>query len=258
MATDKCIQAFAIGRRDILHIANVLQAPFNLERSGTCLGQLLQMVTLVEVFQRQQVTVMLDDASLGINQIKLHATELGTLASIGGAVEAMLRSIAEATIADAQGAMDKDLQLDVRHLTMDVGNLADRQFTGQDYAAEAQRAEPGYLLCRTVVCLSGGMKGQSWIHCQDSHVLNQNGINACISQVGQELASGRQLIVVENGVDGNVDLGLKLVGIETELANVGYAVACGSPRPKAVSPNVDCVCTVVNGRNSTLQIAGGG
>ena len=33
--------------------------------------------------------------------------------------------------------MDKDLQFDVRHLTMDLSDLLDREFTGQDHTGEA-------------------------------------------------------------------------------------------------------------------------
>jgi hypothetical protein len=33
--------------------------------------------------------------------------------------------------------MDKDFQFDVRHLTMDLCNLLDREFTGQNHTGEA-------------------------------------------------------------------------------------------------------------------------
>ena len=32
--------------------------------------------------------------------------------------------------------MDKDLQFDIGHLTMNLRNLLDRQFTGQDHTGE--------------------------------------------------------------------------------------------------------------------------
>ena len=84
------IEALAIGRNDILDVGNVLQSALNLERTGTCLHQFLQMLQLAHVLQRQQVTLVFQFASVGIKQIELHAAELRTLATIGRTLEAIL------------------------------------------------------------------------------------------------------------------------------------------------------------------------
>ena len=52
MAGDNLVEPLTIGCRDVLHIVGILQATFNLERNGTGLHQLFQVVNQAEVFQR--------------------------------------------------------------------------------------------------------------------------------------------------------------------------------------------------------------
>ena len=155
MTVDDLVQTLTVGGRHVLHVADVLQAPLNLERRGTGLNEPLQVVALVHVLQRQQVAVVLYHAAVGINQVELHAAELGARATVGRTAETVLRGIAQPTVTDAEGAMNKDLQLHVGHLTMNLPDLIDRQFTGQHHTAEAQLAEPPHFLGRAVVGLGG-------------------------------------------------------------------------------------------------------
>ena len=83
MTGNEGIELLAVGRRDILDIADILQPPFYLERGSTCRHQFLQMLTLVEVLQRQQMTLMLQFATIGIDEVELHPTELRTGPSVG-------------------------------------------------------------------------------------------------------------------------------------------------------------------------------
>ena len=48
---DNLVEAFAVGGGDVLYVGNVFEAPLNLERGGTSLGQPLEVVYLTEVFQ---------------------------------------------------------------------------------------------------------------------------------------------------------------------------------------------------------------
>ena len=125
MATDDLVETLTIGRRDVLHIGDILQSALYLERSGTGLDQFLQMVALVHILQGEQVTVALHFPTLGIDQRELHPAELRTLATVGAASETMLGGVTDAGITDAQGPVDEDLQLDIRHLTMNLCNLVD-------------------------------------------------------------------------------------------------------------------------------------
>ena len=86
------------------------------------------------------MAVALYHAVVGIHQIERHATELRTLATVGRAVETILRGIAQTAEADAQGTVDKDLKLNVGHGFVDSADLADREFARQYYAPEPQTA----------------------------------------------------------------------------------------------------------------------
>ena len=159
MAVDDGIEPLAVGGRDILHIAHILQAPLYLERGGASLYQLLQIVTPVEVAQRQQMAVALHHPALGILERKAHAAELSTLATIGTTPEAILRGIALAGIAHAEGTVDEHLELYVGHLPVDLGYLADGELTGQHDTGEPQLVQPAHLLRRAVVGLGRGVEG---------------------------------------------------------------------------------------------------
>ena len=96
---------------------------------------------------------MLDDPAVGIDEVELHTTELGTLATIGRTAETILRGVALSAVAHTEGSVNEDLQLDVGHRLMDGAYLVDGEFAGQHHAAEAQVAQPSYLLCRAIISL---------------------------------------------------------------------------------------------------------
>ena len=125
MTLDDVIESLTICCHHILDIVDVLQAALNLERCRSCLNQFLQMVTLVQVLQRQKVTLVYPLVTVTIHQVELHAAHLGTLTAIGRTPKEKLRGIALAAIADAQGSMNENLQLHIRHLAMNLGYLAD-------------------------------------------------------------------------------------------------------------------------------------
>jgi hypothetical protein len=79
---------------------------------------------------------MLHLPTLAVDQRELHPAELGTLTTIGTPSETILRGIADAGITDAEGTVDEHLQFDIRHLTMNLRDLLDREFTGQDHPFE--------------------------------------------------------------------------------------------------------------------------
>ena len=109
MLTDDGVEALTIGGRDVLHVRDILQATFDLKRGGTSLGQSQQVVALVHVLQREQITLVLNLTAVGILQGEAHPTELGALTTVGAPAETVLGGIADAGIADAQGAMDENL-----------------------------------------------------------------------------------------------------------------------------------------------------
>ena len=95
IAADDVVESLAIGCRDILHIADILQTALNLKRGGTCLNQFQQVVTLVHILEGEQITVVLHFPTLAVDQRELHATELCTLPTIGRTSETILGGITE-------------------------------------------------------------------------------------------------------------------------------------------------------------------
>ena len=124
MTTDIVVEQLAIGCGDVLHIGHILQAAFNLKRHSSRLNEFAQVFALVHILERQEITLMVKYLAIGIEQVELHAAELGTGSAIGAATKAMLRGIAESAVTDAQRSVDKDFQFCVGHLAMDIGNLA--------------------------------------------------------------------------------------------------------------------------------------
>ena len=158
MAGDNLVETLTIGCRDVLHIVGILQAAFNLERNGTGLHQLLQVVNQAEVFQRQQMTALLYHLTVAVGQVEGKAAELGTSAAVGTTAEAILRGIALSAITDAERAMHEDFELNIGHLTVNLADFIDREFPGQHHATESQRAQPCHFFGSAVVGLGGGMK----------------------------------------------------------------------------------------------------
>ena len=179
MTAHYLIEALAVGGCDILDIGHVLEPSLNLKRRGTCLSQVLKQVYPTHILQREQVAVVLNDVVVSINQVELHTAELCTLTSVSRTVEAVLRGIAHATIADTQRTMNEDFKFDIGQGFVNGPYLIDGEFTRQDDTAETQVAQPPHLLERTVVGLRRGVKRQGR-HLQQCHVLHQDGIDACL------------------------------------------------------------------------------
>ena len=168
--------------------------------------------------------------------------------------------------------MNEDLQLYVRHLRVNLGNLLDTQLTSQHYPLETKTSQPADFLYGAVVSLGGGVQlGDSPPviryathmgtvpvpqHLQHGHILHEDGIDASGREFVKQLTRCLQLIVVDDGVDSDVDLGAILMGIAAELADVVDAVACRHTSTKLMGTNIDGIGTMVNGGNATLQILG--
>ena len=258
------VESTTISRHHVLDIAYVLQPALDLERAGTGIGQLFKVVDLGHILERQQVAVVLDNPAIGIHKVELHAAELRTLTTVGRALEAVLRGIADARIAHAEGTVDKDLELHVGHGTVDGTYLVSRQLTGQHGPGEAQTAQPSHLLGRAGVALRRGMEHRGMAHGierhpahgERGHVLHQQGIDASLSQFGHQLLHGLQLFLVDDGVDGDIDLGTILMGIAAQGPDVGYRVAGRRAGTEAVGPDIHSIGPMTDGSHATFKVLG--
>ena len=71
-----------------------------------------------------------------------------------------------------------------------------------------------------------------------------------------KLPRGGELLLVDNGVDSDVDAGPKPVGMGAERGDVGQRIAGGGPRTKVFGTDVDGVGPVVDGGQAAGQVPG--
>ena len=258
MGGDIVVEQLTIGSRDILHIGKILQSALNLERRSTGLNQSAQMLAEIQVLQRQQVALVLPFTSVGIDQVKLHPAELSALSAVGTTMETMLRGIAPTRIADAECSVDKHLKLHLRHSTMYLGNLVNRELTGQHSPAEPMLLQPAHLLRRAIVGLSRGMQGegQAISQRQQLHVLYENGIDAGIGQVVKQTLHVTHLIRIDKRIDRGIDLRSELMCIGTELSDIGNAIAGSHPCSPLRATYIHGISAMVDSRHATCQVLG--
>jgi len=63
-----------------------------------------------------------------------------------------------------------------------------------------------------------------------------------------------QFVVIDNGVDRDLDLRSKLMGIMAKRTDVVNTVACCRPGTETRCTNINGIGTMVNGRDATFQI----
>ena len=93
---------------------------------------------------------------------------------------------------------------------------------------------------------------------EQAHVLDEDGINTDAIELSNKTQRILHLIVIDEGVDSDVDGGAKLVGVGTELGNVVKTIASSLPCTKTGCANIDSVSTMVYCGHSTSQILGRG
>ena len=87
-----------------------------------------------------------------------------------------------------------------------------------------------------------------------SHVLDEDGIDTSLLQLLNELAGGIEFTIVEDGIDGGVDLHSEGMGIVAELADIADAIAHCCTGSETGSAYIDRIGTVVDSRDATRQI----
>ncbi len=116
--------------------------------------------------------------------------------------------------------------------------------------------QPFYFLCRAVIGLCRSVKHKRKILChrQELHVLHQHGIDGDVCQLAQQLTYIFYFVLINQGVDGDKDACIKLMGITTKGIYVINAIACGCPGPKAGRTNIDGIGSMIDGSDARLQI----
>ena len=79
---------------DVLHIAHVLVAPFDLEAAHARVDEGAQVVALVVVFHAQHVLVVRDEAALRIRHLVGQTAGLAAVAPVGAAAGLRMADVA--------------------------------------------------------------------------------------------------------------------------------------------------------------------
>ena len=91
---------------------------------------------------------------------------------------------------------------------------------------------------------------------QDGHVLDEDGIDTDSPEILKELAGGIEFIVVEDGIDGYIDLDAEGMGIFAELADVVDTVACRRTGSETRRPDIDGIGAMIDGGYATCEVLG--
>ncbi len=158
--------------------------------------------------------------------------------------------------------MHKHLQVHIGHGVVYGLYLLQTEFARQDGTVESQCLQPSYLFRTARVTLRAGVQfaGPTVFSfpelSQHAHVLQQQGIDACLTQAFCHADSILQFRVVDDGVHRYVHPGTVAVCIVAQLAYVFVRVAGCSTCPETGCAYIDGIGSVAYRRHSTLQVLG--
>ena len=130
---------------------------------------------------------------------------------------------------------------------MNGSNFLSGQLTGQYHPAKAQRTQPANLLYSTIIGLSGSVERKMRGETKQGHILYQDSIYPSLLELLKKLLGGRELVVINQRIDGNINTRLKLMSILTKLSDVVNAIAYGSTGSETRSTDIDGICAMIDG-----------
>ncbi len=102
-----------------------------------------------------------------------------------------------------------------------------------------------------------GLDGRN-VQLHDAHVLHDQRIDADLVQMVDQRARGFQLVVVQDGVDGDEHPRMKQVGEFHQLGNVRHTVLGVVPRTEARAADIHRIGAMQDGFTGNACIPGGG
>ncbi|MNK66412.1 hypothetical protein D3C87_857300 [compost metagenome] len=250
------VEALAVIGGDVLHIAHVLVATFDLERAHTGFNQGADVGALVVVFHRQQVFFVGDHATLFIFEGVRQTAGLRAVATVGAAPGLRVGDVALAGEGHAQRAMDEEFD-------GGVGFVGDRtDFLQVQLAGQYQLRETGLIeelrpLQGADVGLGRGVQlDRRNVQLHHAQILNDQRIDASVVQLMDQLAGRLQFVVVQDGVDGGENSRVILAGEFHQLGDFADFVAGVVARAEARAADVHGVGAVQDRLTGDGDIAG--
>jgi len=249
------VEHVAVGRDDGAHVLGALHAALDLEGVHSRLHELRHAVDELEVVGREVVAVR------PLGRVEA-AAGLGAEAAVGALSPEVAREEAEARGAHAEGPVDEDLELEVGGLG-DLANLLEGELAGEDGAVEAVAREEVGPPGRGDVHLRGAVEPElGKVLLDDVHeaeVLDDEAVGPHPVQVLEELVHAVGLALLEDRVDGYVDL----LRVLAAVLDGGLELAEGEVRAphagiEALQAEIDGVGALAYGGVEGLGVARGG
>jgi hypothetical protein len=202
------VNRLSIVPRDVGNVLGSLQSPLDLEGRDTRLDQLRNQRIGRQILGTEQVLLITQiDVTAVADQLIRQPARLCALAAIGAASAERFTRQALAAVRHAQCPVDKDFQ---RHGSppMDHGDLAYRQFAGQDHAIDPQPLGLVDALRTGERHLRRGVNGQLGSHAPDdtdeAQILNEHGIGPGLGNSAHGLFERLEFVRERQNVDGDV------------------------------------------------------
>ena len=93
-------------------------------------------------------------------------------------------------------------------------------------------------------------------HCKHSHILNKDGIYPSLFQLNDDSSDRFYLIVIDNGIESDINLSTKLMGVTAQLTDVINAVACCRTCSETWCTDIDGISTMIDSCDTTCQVLG--
>ena len=250
------VDLLTIVRRDVAHIVDIFQTSFDFETADACIEHVFDALGSVHIAHGQLVSGG-KHLAVGVDQVEIQPTELGATTAVCRSAETMLRNIATPAVAHAQCAVHKALDGN-GHGRTDGAQLTQGEFTRNHDLRIARSLQELGFFGRARVHLCGGVK-RNWgeIHFEQSQILRDEGIDTGFVELTDHHFGFAQFIVVENGVERDVDARAIQVG---KIANATYIFdrvsGCGT-RPEGGASYIYGVRAATNGFESGFRIFGG-
>ena len=153
--------------------------------------------------------------------------------------------------------MHEDFERSLRYSLMNLANLFQREFACQNHLTKSRIGQELHLLCIAIVHLRTCMKRyRREIQAQQAHVLHNECIHPDTVQIPYELLGIFQFLILQDGVESDIDTGIIQMGILHQLCNILKGIACCCSCTKTGRTDIYGIGTVVDSPDAAFQILG--
>lgn len=253
---DNGIQHLTVVRSDVFHITHVFVTAFNFEGAYASVDQRRQVGGLIVILHRQEMFLIGHHPPLIVLQGIRQAASLRAVAAVGAASGLGVRNVTLPGIGHAQRAMDKEFDSGVS-VVVNGFDLTEVQFARQHDLTEAGVGEKLRFFHTANIALGAGVQlNRRQIQLHDPHILDDQRIDACVVEIGNQPLRRLQFIVMQNGVQRHKYLCAKAMSERHQPGDIAQTVAGVVAGAKARSTDVNGIGAVKDRFASDTGVAG--